>query len=118
VSVDLEERRAVLVGLRERLMAAAEGILPDDEGSGEINNAAGDQHMADHASDMLEREMDWTLEENAERILSEVDAALARIEQGTYGTCAVCGEPISEERLAAVPYATLCLRDKLDEERA
>jgi RNA polymerase-binding transcription factor DksA len=117
VTVDLEQRRAELLRLRERLVAAAEGIVPDDEGSGEINTAAGDQHLADHASDMLEREMDWTLEENAERILSEVNDALARLDAGTYGTCLVCGDPIPEERLAAVPYATLCVPHKREQER-
>jgi RNA polymerase-binding transcription factor len=117
VSVDLEARRAELVSLRTRLLATAEGIVPDDEPS-EINTAAGDQHLADHASDMLERELDWTLEENAERILAEIEDALVRLDNGTYGRCAVCGDPIPDERLDAVPYATLCVRDKRLEERA
>jgi DnaK suppressor protein len=115
---DLESRRAELLALRDRLLATAEGIIPDEDDSGEINTAAGDQHLADHASDMLEREMDWSLEENAEHILAEIETALARIEEGTYGTCVVCGEAIPEERLAAVPYATLCVRDKRQEERS
>jgi DnaK suppressor protein len=117
VTVDLEERRAALLQLRERLVLAAEGIVPDEGSSGEINSAAGDQHLADHASDMLEREMDWTLEGNAERMLAEIDDALGRIDAGTYGTCVVCGDPIPEERLAAVPYATLCVRDRRAQER-
>jgi DnaK suppressor protein len=117
VTIDLEQRRAELLQLRERLVAAAEGIIPDEESSGEINTAAGDQHLADHASDMLEREMDWTLEENAERILTEIDDALGLIDTGTYGRCIVCGEAIPDERLAAVPYATLCVRDKRAQER-
>ena len=118
MTVDLEERREALLALRQRLLDAAEGIIPDEEDSGEINTAAGDQHLADHASDMLEREMDWTLEENAEHMMVEVDDALARIDAGTYGLCVVCGEPIPEERLAAVPYATLCVRDKRAQERS
>jgi DnaK suppressor protein len=117
VTVDLEERRGELLQLRERLVAAAEGILPDEDDEGEINSAAGDQHIADHASDMLEREIDWSLEGNAERILVEIDDALARIDEGTYGLCTVCGEPIPDERLRAVPYATLCVRDKRAQER-
>jgi RNA polymerase-binding protein DksA len=117
VTVDLDARRAELVALRERLVATAEAIVPDEEDSGEINTAAGDQHIADHASEMLEREMDWTLEENAERILAEIDTALGKIDDGTYGTCVVCGKQIPEDRLAAVPYATLCVDDKRAEER-
>ena len=112
MTVDLDARREELVALRERLLAAAEGIVADDEDSSELNTAAGDQHLADHASDLVDRELDWTLEENAERILTEIDDALARLDSGAYGTCAVCGEVIPEERLSAVPYATLCVRDK------
>ena len=117
MTTNLESRRAELLALRARMLATAEGIVPDDSETGEINSAAGDQHLADHASDMLDREMDWTLEENAEHIVQEIDAALARIDEGTYGICAACGEPIPEERLDAVPYATLCVRDKRLEER-
>lgn len=112
MTIDLEQRRLELVALRDRLTGVAQGIVPDNAGSGEINSAAGDQHLADHASDMLEREVDWTLEVNAEHIVGEIDAALQRIDDGTYGKCAVCGEPIPEERLVAVPYAQLCVRDK------
>ena len=118
MSTDLAARRAELLALRERISEAADWIVPDEEESGEINSAAGDQHLADHASDMLERELDWTLEENAEHILVEIDDALTRLDEGTYGVCAVCGKAIPEERLAAVPYATLCVEDKRMQERA
>jgi RNA polymerase-binding transcription factor len=118
VSVNVEARRVELEALRLRMIAAAEGMLPEEDASGEINTAAGDQHIADHASDMLEHELDWTLEENAERILAEIEQALVKLDDGTYGRCAVCGEPIPDERLDAVPYATLCVRDKRLEERA
>jgi RNA polymerase-binding transcription factor DksA len=42
--------------------------------------------------------------------LDQVDASLARLADGTYGNCSICGEPISDERLAAVPTATSCGR--------
>jgi DnaK suppressor protein len=118
VTIDLEARRAELVALRARLVATAEGIIPDHDEPPEMNTAAGDQHLADHASDMLEREMDWTLEENAEHIVGEIDRALARIDEGAYGICSVCGEAIPDARLAAVPYATLCVRDRRLQERS
>ncbi|MDX6514567.1 MAG: DnaK suppressor protein, partial [Gaiellaceae bacterium] len=60
---------------------------------------------------------DFTLEENAEQVLSAIDAALERIEAGTYGLCTRCGKPISIERLEALPWATLCIDDKRLEER-
>jgi RNA polymerase-binding transcription factor DksA len=117
VTVDLEARRVELLDLRQRLTLAAEGILADDEEDGELNTAAGDQHLADHASDTLDREMDWTLEENAEHILGEIDRALELLAEGTYGICTACGRPIPEERLEAVPYATLCVEDRRRQER-
>ena len=65
---------------------------------------------------MLDREVDESLEDNAEEIVREIDAALERIDAGTYGICVNCGEPIPEERLDAVPYAVLCLSCKRKEE--
>ena len=102
--------------MRERVLRAAQDIVEDDTEDGELSSAAGDQHIADHASDMLDREVDESLGENAEVIVREIDDALARIDAGTYGTCIRCGQPIPDERLAAVPYAVLCVSCKRDEE--
>ncbi len=109
MTIELDDRRAELLELRERVLRAAQDIVEDDTEDGELSSAAGDQHIADHASDMLDREVDESLEENAEVIVREIDDALARIEDGTYGTCVRCGQPIPDERLAAVPYAVLCV---------
>jgi RNA polymerase-binding protein DksA len=117
MTVDLEARKSELLELRTRLTAAAEYVEHADENGGELSSAAGDQHIADHASEIFDRELDVTLEENAENVLEEIDLALDRIEEGTYGTCAVCGREIPEERLAAVPYATLCIDDRRKLER-
>ncbi len=111
MTIDLTLRRAELLELRERILGAATDLVADDAG-GEFNSPAGDQHLADHASDLVERELDQTLGENAGNVVAEIDAALARIDDGTYGTCATCGTVIPEERLDAVPYAILCLDDK------
>jgi RNA polymerase-binding transcription factor len=117
MSVDLDQRRTELLDLRTRVLGAAQDIVSGDEDDGELSSAAGDQHLADHASEMLDREVDESLEENAEQLVHEIDVAVARIDAGTYGTCARCGQPIPEERLEAVPYATLCLDCKRIEER-
>ncbi len=116
MTIDLVRRRAELLELRERILHAAEDLVADDQGAGEINTAAGDAHIADHASDLVDYELDQSLGENAETVVGEIDAALARIDGGAYGTCAVCGEPIPEERLEAVPYATLCVEDRRRQE--
>jgi RNA polymerase-binding transcription factor len=117
MTVELESRRSELLSLRERLLRSAQDIVEDDTDDGELNSAAGDQHLADHASDILDREVDESLEENAELIVREIDEALVRIEAGTYGTCERCGQPIPEERLDAVPYAVLCVPCRRTEER-
>lgn len=112
MTVDLALRRAELLRLRERILRAAAELAADDEGEGEINSASGDQHLADHASDLVDREIDRSLVENADTVVAEIDEALCRIEDGTYGTCAVCGSQIPDDRLEAIPYAILCVEDK------
>lgn len=118
MNIELDDRRTELLEMRARVLRAAQDIVEDDTEDGELSSAAGDQHLADHASEMLDREVDESLEENAELIVREIDDALARIDAGTYGTCVRCGQPIPDERLAAVPYAVLCVSCKRDEERA
>ena len=117
MSVDLVRRRDELLDLRGRVLGAAQDIVADDDDQSELSSAAGDQHIADHASDMFDREVDDSLEENAEQLVREIDSALERIAAGTYGTCDRCGQSIPEERLDAVPYATLCVECRRIEER-
>ena len=116
MTIQLDTRRRELLDLRERFLRAAQDIVDGDTEDGELSSAAGDQHLADHASEMLDREVDESLEDNAEEIGREIDAALERIDAGTYGVCVNCGQQIPEARLDAVPYAVLCLACKRDEE--
>jgi len=116
MSVDLDERRGELLGLRARVLGAAHDIVEGDIDEGELSNAGGDQHLADHATEMVDREVDESLEENAEQIVFEIDRALAKIDDGTYGQCGRCGKEIPVERLDAIPYATLCVSCKHSEE--
>ncbi len=114
MTIDLDHFRRELEAERDRLAAARDGV--NHEGSlmdetGDLSIGSGD-HIADSASETYMRELDGGLEENADHLLAEVEAALTRIEDGSYGTCSVCGKPIGEERLEAVPYATLCIDDK------
>jgi DnaK suppressor protein len=117
---DLERFRLVLEGERDRLLHAAQAVHHEGsllEETGDLAIGSGD-HIADIATETYLRELDEGLEENAERLLVEMGAALLRIEDGSYGLCAACGRPISEERLEAVPYATLCIDDKRAVERS
>lgn len=74
-------------------------------------------HMADSATETFERERDLTLSENLRRLLAEVEAAQARLDEGTYGTCGSCGHPIPKERLEAYPAAAYCVECKKQQER-
>jgi DnaK suppressor protein len=110
---DLEHERVRLVGAKAAVNH--QGSLVEE--SGDLSSGPGD-HLADTATETFMRELDNGLEENAEHLLVEIDAALVRIGNGTYGTCVICGQPIGEERLEAVPWATLCIDDKRKQERS
>ena len=79
------------------------------------DGAGNDQ--ADVGSTTFERDHEMSLANNARDMLSQTERALARIEDGTYGVCERCGEPIGKMRLMAFPRATLCLSCKQREER-
>ncbi len=64
-----------------------------------------------------DRERDLSLLENARALLDQVERALRRIEDGTYGSCANCGKNIEAARLKALPHASLCIACKRAEER-
>jgi RNA polymerase-binding protein DksA len=83
----------------------------------ETQEIPSNNHPADVATITVDREIDYTLEENEERVLAAIDGALRRIEAGTYGSCQNCGRPIAVERLEAVPYTTQCIDCKRREER-
>jgi RNA polymerase-binding protein DksA len=120
MSIDVGAFRERLVRDRERLEHARQAVNHTGsllEETGDLAIGAGD-HLADSASETFMRELDGGLEENADHVLAEIDAALQRIDDGTFGTCRVCGRLIGEERLEAVPYATLCIDDKRALERA
>jgi DnaK suppressor protein len=116
--VDVERFRKLLEEERRRVVDAIEYLHKENPGS--IEDETEDQtqdNLADTATATLDREIDYTLEENSEHVLEAIEAALKRIDDGTYGTCVNCGKPIAEERLAAIPWATHCIDCKRLEER-
>jgi RNA polymerase-binding protein DksA len=114
---ELDEVRGDLNADRERLRSElnlAEVELHDlmrDAGDGAGND------QADVGSTTFERDHEMSLANNARVMLAQTERALARIENGTYGVCESCGQPIGKNRLMAFPRATLCLSCKQREER-
>jgi len=119
-AVDTEHFRTLLLEERKRVAAAIQNIHDDHQGT--ISDETGedavyDNHLADTATETYDRELDYTLEENSEHVLADIDAALKRIEDGTYGICTNRGEQIPVERLEARPWATLCIECQRELER-
>lgn len=85
------------------------------EPSGGLSNVP--VHPADLAADVAEEDVTLGLLGNEEGILEEVDAALARLEVGTFGRCENCRRPIAKERLHAAPHARFCLQCEKKQER-
>src|SRR6266702_4798901 len=79
---------------------------------GVLGGRGTDNHVADQAAVTHDREVDQGLEESAHDTLVQIEAALRRIEAGTYGTCEVCGKPIGADRLQALPWAAYCIDDQ------
>lgn len=69
-----------------------------------------DNHPADIASETFEMEMKFNLEENEKRHLEDINNAIQRIEDGTYGRCETCGKLIDIERLEIIPYTAICAK--------
>jgi DnaK suppressor protein len=110
------EYKRLLQAERARLHGAVVFLEKENAGSieeelGEISGRGDDNHLADMATATYDRELDEGLEESAQHTVDEIDAALQRIEAGSYGTCEICGEPIGGERLSAIPWTRLCIDD-------
>ncbi|MFI7060766.1 TraR/DksA C4-type zinc finger protein [Kribbella sp. NPDC050124] len=107
------ELEADVVHLRQEIRDAEQEIvgLLRDGGDGAGND------QADVGSTTLERDHEMSLANNARDMLDQIERALARIEDGTYGICESCGNAIGKGRLQAFPRATLCVSCKEREER-
>ena len=72
--------------------------------------------QADDADMVFEAERNQAVANNAQLLLAQVEAALDRLDSGTYGTCVICGRDINAKRLESLPWATLCLEDQAKNE--
>ena len=111
----LADERARLDGVRSTF--DVEGLADESESDSLGELSSYDQHQADVGTETFEREKDLSILEQVEAELADVEHALRRLDDGTYGTCEVCGTAIPDERLEAMPAARLCLEHQAEAER-
>ncbi|GAC1342057.1 MAG: hypothetical protein NVSMB29_13390 [Candidatus Dormibacteria bacterium] len=92
-------------GAADRLSAGAQ-----EAAQTELSNL--DQHPAEQATETMERELDMGVAQRVDHELTELEAALRRLDDGSYGRCELCGKAIGEERLEVMPAARYCIEDQ------
>ena len=110
---DIEKFKKRLLELRSQISRSFKGSAAEAKNPDE---SAGSQHQADQGSDDFDRTINMELTEREFAILRQIDRALEKIEDRTYGVCDISGEEIPLARLEAVPYATMTVKaqDKLE----
>jgi RNA polymerase-binding protein DksA len=108
---EISASRNRLVALRDRVDGDAAELRDEAFRPGSENGGASDVPLRpeDLGAGRLEDEVTLGLLENEERLAAQIDAALARIDGGSYGQCDVCGRPIGLRRLQAIPYTPHCI---------
>jgi DnaK suppressor protein len=105
--------RKDFTAVREKLRTERDDLIRQKEelerGHAEAGDAAGEADVADVGTATFARERDLSVMENIRDLLDQVEHALVRIEEGTYGSCESCGKTIEAARLKALPYAALCI---------
>ena len=118
---ELQHFQTLLLDKRKELMKQM-NFIKETDGESTIKEASGDHsayafHMADQGTDTMEREKNFYYAQRDGRLLYHIDQALERIENGTFGLCTSCGNPVSRERLEFVAHARLCIQCKSKEEK-
>ena len=110
---DATKFRKLLLDLRDHLIDGVNFLASDNlkrsnrDASGELSGYS--LHMADAGTDNFDREFALSLVSNEQEALYEIEEALKRLDQNTYGICGFCERPILKARLEAVPFARLCV---------
>ena len=113
IKAQLEEERTDL----ERQLDELQGASFQGSQSDLTGEVGLDEDFADAGTATFDRERDLSIRNNIRDLIDQINRALARIDEGGYGTCERCGNPIDASRLKALPHASLCLDCKRREER-
>ena len=112
--------KKLLLKKREEILAEINHIVKESlksqkEASGDLSGYS--YHMADMASDSYDRELSLNIASSEQEVLYEIDEALKRIEEGSYGVCVVCSKKIPVKRLKALPHVKHCIQCQSKEEK-
>ena len=118
---DLEYFKRLILEKRDEILkemgVIQESSLNNTSKDSSGNDATYSTHMADQGTDAQEREKAFYYASRENKYLLYLNEALSRIEDGTYGICAVCGKDIPKERLEAVPITQYCVPCKMNEKQ-
>ena len=120
-SDELAQFKRILL-VKRGLLAGNVNRMEDEALRKNRQNASGDLssipiHLADIGTDNYEQEFALSLIQTEEEALHDIDEAIAKIAEGTYGQCEVCEKKIPKARLKVVPHARLCIECQRKEER-
>ncbi len=106
---EIQEFKALLLAKRKEILGDVSTIEKEtlQKSRSDLSNMP--IHMADLGSDNFEQEFTLGLLDSERKVIMEIDDALKRIENGTYGICEGTGKPIERERLEAIPWARYCV---------
>jgi len=116
---ELNQFKTLLILRKKQLrgdVSKLESEALKDAGSGDLSSLP--MHMADQGTDNFEQDITLGLMESEGEELQEIEEALDRIKENTYGVCDTCRKAIPKPRLKAIPYALLCVTCKAKEEGA
>ncbi len=106
MTIDIQSMKRRLEAKRDELKSNISGLTEAHPAPADpIEASDGPQDFEEVAVDFLETQNEQSLLVNEQALLTEVNRALKRIDEGTYGVCVVCGNPIPEKRLEAIPWA-------------
>lgn len=107
--VEIEQFKAMLLAKRDELLGNVAYMEIDALREERSDLSSMPIHMADLGTDSYEQEFTLDLMDGERKVIAEIEYALERIEEGTYGICEVDGEPIPRQRLEAIPWARFCI---------
>jgi DnaK suppressor protein len=114
---ELDTYKKMLLQLRSKIAGDLQQIEGDSLSGNQTSHSGELSDVADMATDNYDRELNIGLASNEQQLLNDIDVALKRIEEGTYGVCEIYGTSIPKKRLLAMPYTRLSMKAQEEEEK-